>query len=267
MLIPTDPNSAPPPAPTPGAPVPTSSAPNGGSGGGGSSPYYLSDPGYLAALLAQHTGDSQIQQMLNQEIARALISYGDPNLAKQAGFDLSAQAAAEARQNYLAGNATLARLDQAHHLQRQSIVNQLAGRGLLFSGETGYQRGQADKAYGNNVYDAQQAVLNGILGYRQNAMTQEQALQSQVISALENAYTNYVNSGQYGAAPADSSSTVPDTSANSAQTTTGGVTPAAAASQPTAMSGLGEPKNENPFTRHVVRQLVNPYTTGRKRFG
>lgn len=261
MLIPVGPSPAPQPRTTPPiggtvtpppapAATPTSSVPSGGYGGGSSQSFYTSDPGYLAALMAQTTGDAQIRQLLNTEIARAIVGYGDPSLAKQAGFDLGSQAAAEARQNYLAGNSTLAQLDKSHTLALQNIVNQLAGRGILFSGENGYQHGQEDQAYGNNVYNAQQAVLNAILGYRQTAMQQEQGLQSQVVSSLENAYNNYLNSGLYGGAPS------------------GNVTPASSTpSYDNPSAYAGQTVRSGQASAAVSRQLLNPYTTGQKRLG
>lgn len=154
---------------------------------------YLTDPGYLAALAAQQQGESQLQAQLHNQIAQAIINYGDPSLASEADFGLDNQSAAFARQNYLAGTSTKAQIDQANKQAQQKIVNQLAGSGLLFSGETGYQQGLQGQTYANNVYDAQQAVLNAIAGYRSDALQQEQGLQQSVVQSLEQAYTNMVN--------------------------------------------------------------------------
>jgi hypothetical protein len=128
-----------------------------------------------------------------------------------AGFGLDPQAAAFARQNYLSGNAELARLDKAHQMNRMAIINRLAAHGLLTSGETGYENSQEDQGYGNNVYDAQQKALADILGYRQGANSQIQNLHAQTLSALQQAYQNYVNNPQlYGTgAPAQNSGQTP----------------------------------------------------------
>lgn len=119
-----------------------------------------------------------------------------------AGFGLDPQAAAFAKQNYLSGNAELARIDKQHKLNQQAIINQLAGHGLLFSGDTGYKTGQEGQNYGNTVYDAQQKALADILGYRQSTLQQQQQLHQSVIDALQTAYQNYLNHpelGGYGA--------------------------------------------------------------------
>jgi len=166
---------------------------------------YASDPGYQAALAQEQLGMSQQNKALNNLIQQRIIAYGDPNLASMAGFGLDPQAAAFAKQNYLSGNAQLARIDKAHKNNLQTIINQLAGRGLVFSGDTGYQTGQEDQGYGNNVYDAQQQALSDILGYRQSTAQQEQQLHQSVIDALQTAYQNYLNHpelGNYGQTPA-----------------------------------------------------------------
>ena len=149
---------------------------------------FASDPGVADATAREQLGLGSINSSLQNLIAQRIASYGDASLASQAGFGLDPQAAAFTRQNYLTGNAELARLDHAHQLARQAIVNRLAGHGLLFSGETGYDTGQEDQQYGNNVYDAQQKALADILGYRTNALSQTQGLHSNYVTAVENAY-------------------------------------------------------------------------------
>lgn len=179
-----------------GLPVPgaTTSAP-------ASSPFD-SDPGYQAALAQEKLGIGSINNNLNNLIAQRIVQYGDPSLASMAGFGLDPQSAAFAQQNYLSGNGQLARLDKAHTQARKAVVDTLAGHGLIFSGDTGYQLGNADQSYGNQVYDAQQQALADILGYRNSAQSQETDLHNAVISALENAFNNYsANPGAYGQIP------------------------------------------------------------------
>jgi hypothetical protein len=160
---------------------------------------YLSDPGYQAARDAENLGISQSNAALNNLIQQRIIAYGDPALAAMAGFGLDPQSAAFAKQNYLSGNAALARIDRQHKQNLQAIINHLAGHGLLFSGDTGYQSGQEDQGYGNNVYDAQQQALADILGYRQNTLQQQQALHQASIAALQQAYQNSLAyPAQYG---------------------------------------------------------------------
>jgi hypothetical protein len=154
---------------------------------------YESDPGYQAALAQQQLGLSTAKAALNSLIQQRIISYGDPALAAMAGFGLDPQAAAFAKQNYLSGNAQLARIDKAHQQAQRAIINALAAHGILNSGDTGYRTGQEDQSYGNNVYDAQQAALADILGYRTNELSTEQQLNQNTINALQTAYGNAIN--------------------------------------------------------------------------
>lgn len=204
-----------------------------------------SDPGYAAQRAAEQLGIPSINNNLNNLIAQRIVAYGDPALAAQAGFGLDPQAAAFAQQNYLSGNGQLARLDKAHAQARQTIINTLAAHGLIDSGDTGYQIGNADQTYGNGVYDAQQQALADILGYRNNAQTQRDALHAATIQALEGAFTNYANNpAAYG------------------QTTNSAPPPVTSAAPPRT------PTVPKPAAhKAVVKALVNPYATGQKRFG
>lgn len=229
----------------PAAPYPTSSPQNQApSGGGGSNPF-LSDPGYQAALSQEQLGVGTLNQQLNNQIAQRIIAFGDPALASMAGFGLDPQSAAFARQNYLSGNAELARLDAAHKQARQAIINRLAAHGLLTSGDTGYQEGLEDQGYGNNVYDAQQKALADILGYRQSALDRQDALHAATVSALENAYNTYVqNPALYGLG-----------------TPTGG---GAAPTPPPAKTPVTPAPKTTTRGTALKTRLVNPYTTGQK---
>ena len=136
---------------------------------------------------------------MNNLIQQRIVSYGDPALAQMAGFGLDPQAAAFARQNYLSGNAELARIDRQHKANLKAIIDRLAGHGLIFSGDTGYRTGQEGQAYGNTVYDTQQKALADILGYRSNEAAQEQQLQQAQVAALQTAYENFLNHPELGA--------------------------------------------------------------------
>lgn len=158
-----------------------------------------SDPAYQAALAQQQLGLAQLQNNLKAAQEQALIQFGDPNAASWAGFGLDPQAADFAKQNYLSGNATLARLDKQHDLTRKAVIDRLAGSGLLFSGDTGYQEGQADQAYGNDVYDARQKVLQLLNGYQNQYLNAAQNSQSSLLNALLAAFSSYAqNPGAYG---------------------------------------------------------------------
>lgn len=203
---------------------------------------YLTDPGYLAALNAQQQGDAQLQAQLRNQIQQAIIQYGDPSLASQADFGLDNQSAAFAKQNYLSGNSTKARIDKANQDALRGIVNTLAGHGLLFSGDYGYDNQQQATTYGNQIYDAQQAVLNAIAGYRSTALSQEQGLQQSVVAALEQAYTNMVNqqiaNGGYTGSTPGGAATAPQANPTTPRTTAAGV---AAALKPYAVKIKANP--------------------------
>lgn len=256
------PTPPPPPSVNPGGPMQPGPAP--AVPAHNPSPFD-SDAGYAAALSAQQLGLSTNQTALNNLIAQRLAAYGDPSFAEQAGFGLDPQAAAFARQNYLSGNAELARIDKSHSLARQAIINRLAGHGLLFSGDTGYQEGQENQAYGNNVYDAQQRVLADILGYRTNTLNQDQQLRQQTLAALQQAWQNYIAHPElYG------------TSAAATVTNGGGSVSAAqpGAAPAVRMNSSGPPDERTgghgyaaPKRQAIVKQLTNPYVTGRKARG
>ncbi len=170
---------------------------------------YLQDPGYLAALAQEQMGQSQLNDQLNSARSALITQFGDPNLASLAGFGLDPQAAAFARQNYLSGNATLARLDKQHDLSRNAVINQLAGHGLLNSGDLGYGLTQADQGYGNNVYDAQQQVLQQLQQLASGNLSQQQNLHQSVISALQNAWQNFQNNPAAYGTPASTATANP----------------------------------------------------------
>lgn len=224
-----------------------------------SSTIFDTDPTVQLAKEQEQLGLSNIKTQLQTLIDRIVANYGDPAIASMAGFGLDPQAAAFAQQNYLAGNAELARLDQGHKQNLQKIINQLAGHGLVFSGETGYQTGLEDKAYGNNVYDAQSNALQQILAAMNTAEQQRQQVESNLQNAYENAYNVYASNPElYGAytqvVPQTVVPNIPSTSANAV------TAPPPAVSKPKASTAPSKPK----ATKTVAKQLVNPYTTGQK---
>lgn len=168
------------------------------------------DPGVLNALALENQGIGQLDAGLKSARERAIINFGDPALASQAGFGLDPQAGSFAQQNYLSGNATLARLDKAHELQRRAVINQLAAHGILNSGDLGYQEGQADQTYGNNVYDAKNAVLDQLANLFSNYLGNRSGYESQTQNARLQAITNFLQNpdayaSQYAPAQAQSS--------------------------------------------------------------
>lgn len=119
---------------------------------------------------------------------RAIIDFGDPALADMAGFGLDPQAGAFARQNYLSGNATLARLDKSRDLGRKAVIDRLAGRGMLFSGDLGYLEGEENTKYGHQVYDTRQRLLGYLADLYQSYLDRKQSYRDSLLSAYQNAY-------------------------------------------------------------------------------
>lgn len=166
-------------------------APNGGGGQSGLNIDNL--PGVSNTIALEQQGLSQLDAALKSARDRAIINYGDPALASLAGFGIDPQAGAFAQQNYLSGNSTLSRLDAAHKKAAQGIINQLASHGLLNSGELGYDQGQENQAYGNNVYGAQQSVLNSLSDLYNNYTSNRSNLEQGVNDARLNALQSYLS--------------------------------------------------------------------------
>jgi hypothetical protein len=160
---------------------------SGGFGGFGS--YDLnSDPSVVAARQAENLGLTQLDANLAEARRQAIIRFGDPTLATEAGFGLDPQAATFAQQNYLSGNADLAQLDKQHKEMRDAVIAKLASHGILASGDLGYQEGQADQTYGHNVYDARSKVLDYLRGLNETYLDRRNSLRQATVQALQSAY-------------------------------------------------------------------------------
>lgn len=244
---------------------------SGGIGGytGGGAPtqnVFSSDPGVAYALQQEQAGIPRITSQLASLVAQRIANYGDPSIAAMAGFGLDPQSAAFAKQNYLSGNAELARIDTAHKQNLQRVINTLAGHGLVFSGDTGYQTGLEDRNYGNTVYDAQQKALSDVLGLIQNSESQKQQLENNLTNAYEQAYQTYVSNPAYFGFGQGGGATQAPTPAN--------VQPFSPAGQPLSLVnpavkvGVAAVKNAaSAGTKAVAKQLANAYTTGQKKRG
>lgn len=156
------------------------------------------DPQVLINKLLEQLGIGTIDSNLKALRERAIINWGDPALAAMAGFGLDPQAGAFAQQNYLSGNAALAKINKQHDLNSKAIVNRLASRGLLRSGDLGYQKGQEDQAYSSNQYEGRQAILDYLTKIAQDAQDRKNALRQSVIQSVMAAYQNMAqNPAQY----------------------------------------------------------------------
>lgn len=157
-------------------------------------PSFASDPNVALAKALENQGIGSLDAWLRSAREQAIIQSGDPALAAQAGFGLDPQAGAFAQQNYLSGNADLARVKRAQDLAHQAIINKLAAHGIIRSGDLGYLEGQSNIDFGNQEYDVRQAVLNKLSDLMKQYLDQKQALQQSTLSAYQQAYQNAASS-------------------------------------------------------------------------
>lgn len=119
---------------------------------------------------------------------RALTLFGQvPDFSRAAGAlgliggdiggDINDTVRQLAQQNTRAGLSTTARIDAANTDQVKAIKDALTARGLLSSGETGYQLNRQDLAYRQANNDALQQLLDLLGGYNNSYLTAEQARQ------------------------------------------------------------------------------------------
>lgn len=173
---------------------PNSGAPNPYTDPGSStSPSY--DPSYAAAQAAQLEAQAALHSSLRSARGRALIDFGDPTLAGTAGMDVDPITGQLAQQNYASGNAVLARLAKAHDDRRNALIGSLAGRGILQSGELGYQTGQEAQTYGSQTYDAWKQLMDYMGNLTQQDVGQSRTSRDTLINALQGAFTNRLNQG------------------------------------------------------------------------
>jgi hypothetical protein len=166
---------------TPAPPAPPAAAPPA---------QYDTDPQVMINKLLEQLGIGTIDADLKAQRERAIIGWGDPDLAAMAGFGIDPQAGVFAQQNYLSGNAGLAKINKQHDLNSRGIVNKLAGRGLLRSGDLGYQTGEENQAYASNQYEGRQKILEYLTQISQQAQDRRNALRQSVIQSVMAAYQN-----------------------------------------------------------------------------
>jgi hypothetical protein len=200
FALPEKPPSVNAPNPAP-APVPQQqpvnlSNPSGSPGGLPAAA--ATDPGLSAAAALAARMKAQADAALRAQRSQALINFGDPSLLKGLGFavDPSVLAAAKANQ-YSFVNM----LHQSDADRTRQFMNSLAARGILHSGETGYQTGQESKWYGQNLYGAEQALLANLGGYLQNYLGQVNNADANYGNALSTWWTNYLNNPDAYPAP------------------------------------------------------------------
>lgn len=154
----------------PPAPPPTSAA-----------DYYLqliqSDPGYLQIKAALEASRVSAAAQRASDVQRALIDFG----IVPEGFlseDVSDLTRNLAQQSTSSGLSVAARLQKAHQDSVRNIQNNLAARGILQSGETGFQLGEQQLASAQAQHDATKQLLDYLAGV-QAAFAQGEAERGQ----------------------------------------------------------------------------------------
>lgn len=83
------------------------------------------------------------------------------------------------------GLSVLARLNKAYSDRQMNITNNLAARGIIGSGETGYQYGENALANKQGQYDARQRLLDVLLGAENSWIQAERARQAALLAAAQ----------------------------------------------------------------------------------
>lgn len=124
---------------------------------------------------------------------RLLIQFGEvPELPSGLGFDLT-HSLDDATKSLIAQNtqaklSTVARLQQSYDQGYRTAINNLASRGLLRSGETGFQLGRLQTGFQQAQYGARQQLLDTLNqawgGYAQGESARQDALLNAMNMAL-----------------------------------------------------------------------------------
>jgi hypothetical protein len=165
------------------------------------------DPWFMqqqALLQAQSAADAAL---LRQRLSQMLVQFGQVPEGYSSPY-MDATVPGLAQQNTQAGTSLLARLMKAAQDARLQTVNQLAARGILSSGETGYQLGELALAQKQAEYDARTGVLSQLNELQAGNASAELARKLAEIDAAMAAYgrqsSNPANTGLGGMYPVSS---------------------------------------------------------------
>lgn len=186
----------------PGAPAPI-------TGVGAYTPDWKSliegDAGLKDAAAALAAGGAQNQAQLNSQLANAYESFGKnvdlATLAKQLGMSeadiqsaLGPDVQKLAQENTDAGLSTTARIDKANQDAVRQIIANLNKRGILHSGEAGYELDQQNLSYRQANSDAYSKLLGYLDQYQQGYLSAQQ----QNAGKLSDAYSSAADRVQAG---------------------------------------------------------------------
>jgi hypothetical protein len=156
------------------------------------------DSGLRDAAAALAAGGAQNQDQLNAQIANAYEQFGKnvdlSSLAQSLGMtqaDLQKALGPDvqklAQENTNAGLSTVSRLDKANSDANNAIRANLNKRGLLNSGETGYELDQQNLGYRQASSDAYQKFLGYLQQYQQGYLSAQQSNAQSLAGAYNSA--------------------------------------------------------------------------------
>ncbi len=133
---------------------------------------------------------------LRGAIQKALIQFGAvPDLPgdvlQNAGLDTAGTGALAANNPF----SVLKGLQQTYQQKQDATKNQLAARGILSSGETGYQLGNLGQQQGQDTYNATNSLLSGIGGLNDQYVAGQQAAAQQLAQGALTAENTAAASG------------------------------------------------------------------------
>ena len=165
------------------------------------------DAGLKDASAALAAGGAQNQAQLNAELANAYESFGKnidlSQLATQLGMTqadlqnaLGPDVQKLAQENTNAGLSTVSRLDKANQDATRNIIANLNKRGILHSGEAGYELDQQNLGYRQAQSDAYQKFLGYLQQYQQGYLAAQQKNASDLAGAYNSAADRQYNLNQ-----------------------------------------------------------------------
>lgn len=173
-----------------------------GGSGAGASDYasdIMNDPAFK--MLQQSLSAAGISDAahLRGAIQQALIGFGavpdlPQDILQNSGLDTAGTADLAANNPF----STLKRLQQTYQDQQDAAKNQLAARGILNSGETGFQLGRIGQNQAGAQYDATNNLLGGIGSLNDQYVQGRQAAANQLAQGAFSAEGNAAAAGGSG---------------------------------------------------------------------
>lgn len=245
------------------------------------------DAGLQSAEAALSGSQAADQNALGAELTNAYESFGKPvdlaTLASQLGMTqadiqnyLGPDAQKIAQENTDAGTSTVARLDQANQNATRAILAGLNKRGLLNSGETGYQLDQQNLGYRQAQQDAYSKFLGYLQQYQQGYLAAQQQRAAALVTAINSAADRQYNLNQSPPAAPPSDNPPTDDNAPPAAPPAAPAAPPAAPAAPAYDPNAYVPGGSSPAVAKAIQALgyakargalPNAYLTNRNKRG